>query len=86
MHSEARKTTPKLGLCWGCEKEVERTALSVCSRCMIEKYCSRECQLADWRDHKEQCDDYVNVRAHKLLVDEEQLGRKEVGGAGLVIE
>ena len=78
MHLEARKTTPKLGLCWGCEKEMERTALSVCSRCMIEKYCSRECQLADWQDHKKQhCDNYV--RAHELLVDEEQIGRTEVG-------
>jgi len=26
-----------------------------CSKCQIAKYCSRECQLANWPDHKELC-------------------------------
>ena len=40
MHLEARKNT-KLGLCWYCKKEYERSYLSVCSRCMLTQYCSR---------------------------------------------
>ena len=45
MHLEARKSTPKMGLCWHCEQEKERVSLSVCSRCMTDQYCSRECQI-----------------------------------------
>ena len=63
MHLEARKTTPKLGLCWHCEKQMERVSLSVCSRCMVRQYCSRECQIADWSKHESDCGIYV--RAHK---------------------
>ena len=31
--------------------------LSKCSRCLLAYYCSRECQLADWKNHKELCKD-----------------------------
>lgn len=55
MHQEARKTTLKMGRCYGCEQEKERVALSVCSRCMVEHYCSRECQVADWSRHERYC-------------------------------
>ena len=37
MYQEARRTLPKTGKCFGCQKEKERVALSVCSRCMIEQ-------------------------------------------------
>ena len=60
MHLEARENEPKMGICWHCKEEKERAALSVCSRCMIEQYCSRECQVAGWPCHKEYCD-YVKA-------------------------
>ena len=57
MHLEARKTIPKLGMCWCCcNKEHERSALFVCSRCKVQQYCSRECQVKAWPEHKRQCD------------------------------
>ena len=28
-----------------------------CNRCNISIYCGKECQLKDWPDHKEFCDD-----------------------------
>jgi len=55
MYQEARRTLPKTGICFGCQKEKERVALSVCSRCMIEQYCSRDCQVANWPVHKRDC-------------------------------
>ena len=64
MHQEARTTLPKLGRCTGCDQIKERVALSVCSRCMVDQYCSRECQVADWHTHRKECDLYVN--AHPL--------------------
>jgi hypothetical protein len=68
MHLEARKTTPKMGICWHCKKEMERASLSVCSRCMVWQYCSRECQVNDWPTHKSNCDNYRRVH---LQIDEQ---------------
>ena len=60
MHLEARKTMPKMGICSGCAKEYERAVLSFCSRCKyIDSYCSRECQVADWPEHKTDCDTVI---------------------------
>jgi tetratricopeptide (TPR) repeat protein len=36
----------------GCASE---EASSVCSRCQAVRYCSRECQRADWKAHKPMC-------------------------------
>ena len=36
----------------GCASE---EASSVCSRCQAVRYCSRECQRADWKAHKRMC-------------------------------
>ena len=36
----------------GCTSE---EASSVCARCEAVRYCSRECQRADWRAHKPAC-------------------------------
>ena len=64
MHLDARKSSLKLGKCSHCEEVKERALLMVCSRCRINQYCSRVCQIADWPRHKcEECYDYV--RAHK---------------------
>ena len=59
MHQEARRTFLKTGKCYHCKIEKERVALSVCSRCMITQYCSRECQVANWPEHEEDCDIYI---------------------------
>ena len=58
-HLEARKSQSKLGGCDHCGEEKERALLMVCSRCGIMQYCSRACQVANWRLHKEVCDLYV---------------------------
>lgn len=33
--------------------------LMVCTRCHNRRYCSRECQKADWKMHKPACDRMV---------------------------
>ena len=62
MHQEARKTMPKMGICFGCAEKKERRTLSVCSRCMIAQYCSRECQVANWPIHKKDCDQTLEIQ------------------------
>lgn len=69
LYQEARKSMPKMGICYGCVKETERVELSVCSRCMVMQYCSRKCQVAHWPQHKVECDQFVE--AHKQLTADE---------------
>ncbi|KAJ7167643.1 hypothetical protein C8R46DRAFT_254264 [Mycena filopes] len=40
--------------CYRCDKLGD---LRRCSRCQIARYCSPECQRADWKDHKPRCQD-----------------------------
>jgi len=70
MHLEARKTIPKMGFCHGCQKEYGRASQSVCSRCMIEQYCSRECQVANWPVHERLCNAYVRAYEEGLHIRE----------------
>ena len=65
MHLEARKASPKMGVCHNCNKEMERVSLSVCSRCMIDHYCSRECQVAAWPEHERDCDNLVEKQKQR---------------------
>ena len=63
-HSLARKTTPKMGACYNCGQIKDRALLSVCSKCRVCHYCSRECQLAEWPRHKHMCN--IMCEAHQL--------------------
>ena len=65
---EEVKSIPKMGVCFNqhCahpKRSVERSKLRCCSRCRSVTYCSRECQAADWSEHKELCDEVVATRA-----------------------
>ena len=71
MHLEARRL-PKMGICWHCKVEKERVALSVCSRCMLDQYCSRECQVADWSIHESRCDIYVKANREGDKMNDEK--------------
>lgn len=44
--------------CASCHKsESNEMSLLRCGRCKRQRYCSRECQRADWREHKSDCSD-----------------------------
>jgi hypothetical protein len=62
------KCTPKMGECCNhkCSlryNKVERSAMMSCGRCRIAHYCSTQCQKAHWKDHKEECEEYVKEKA-----------------------
>ena len=63
MHLEARKTLRKVGACENCGQIKDRALLSVCSKCRVCQYCSRECQIAAWSMHKRDCD--ISCKAHR---------------------
>lgn len=43
--------------CWKCEDKLK--PLSKCSKCQVATYCCRDCQVADWKTHKEECKQIV---------------------------
>jgi hypothetical protein len=50
--------------CVWCNKST--SSISACSRCHWIKYCSRECQVADWPRHKLQC---TSTKNYDLLME-----------------
>lgn len=54
------KDMPKMGICANIhcklpKRRVQRSKLHCCSKCRQRDYCSRECQKADWSNHKKTC-------------------------------
>lgn len=37
-----------------------------CAACKTQRYCSRECQKADWADHKEECRSFVRLAPRQV--------------------
>ena len=68
MHLEARKTQLKVGECKHCGEVKERRLLMVCSRCMVDQYCSKECQVAAYPGHQKYCDITVKAR-QRIIID-----------------
>jgi hypothetical protein len=55
------KQAPKTGRCRYCNSEKLKFELKKCSQCQLVQYCSKKCQLADWRaGHKKECEEYVS--------------------------
>jgi hypothetical protein len=54
--SELKNRTSKVihkKICWNCHWSSEN--FKVCGRCRSAVYCSRECQLSAWPEHKKTC-------------------------------
>jgi len=42
-------------LCNCCKKDGKRTEMKLCGGCKRVHYCSKDCQLNDWKSHKKTC-------------------------------
>jgi hypothetical protein len=49
------KDCPKTDKCNGCKEQSESSRLMKCMQCLSIEYCSKECQRADWKSHKQYC-------------------------------
>ena len=66
---EEVKSVTKLGFCCNVacpipDRMVERKKMLYCTQCRETNYCSRECQVAHWPDHKEGCAKYSKQKAN----------------------
>ena len=62
------KSMKKMGCCFNpsCHQpggRAERSKMFSCTRCDVANYCSVECQKADWKEHRVQCDEAVKMKA-----------------------
>ncbi|GAX15113.1 hypothetical protein FisN_12Lu376 [Fistulifera solaris] len=64
--------------CATCHSRPE-TRLLCCSRCHTAWYCSKDCQIADYREHKEDC---LDVSKHWKFVEEEAASLRMTRFAG----
>lgn len=60
--------------CAGCEMFFEKTRLKRCNRCKLIEYCSRDCQVKNWRFHKANCKDMDAFMAQMKAMGFEGLG------------
>ena len=69
-HKEVKSIT-KIGICHNLscslpDRKASRSKMLYCTQCRIANYCSRECQVADWPEHKNYCSDH-KLTAQKLM-------------------
>eukprot|EP00956_Cyclotella_meneghiniana_P024195 scaffold48279_cov50-Cyclotella_meneghiniana.AAC.5 len=55
IYNELKKTTKRQTLCHNCGQMKNHKDIKACSKCNNALYCSRECQLAHWPEHKDGC-------------------------------
>jgi MYND finger len=68
------KSTTVIGsICFACGQEPQSTnPLKLCGQCRIAGYCSKECQVRDWKiRHKRACSSYQRIVIKKNVTDTE---------------
>jgi len=61
---KAKESGPvKFSQCDHCQQRKERASMETCWKCKVNLYCSRECQVADWRGHRAFCEAIVSHQA-----------------------
>jgi hypothetical protein len=62
--------------CHHCEKtetQMDGALLMKCQRCKVTYYCSKDCQVADWRSHKEWCKAQASRKESRSAVKTSQM-------------
>jgi len=52
---EFRESMSGLEVCKTCDKCGKETTLHKCGGCGTKYYCGKDCQKADWKEHKKEC-------------------------------
>lgn len=66
--SYTNATSKKVVPCNNCGKQLEKVNAKQCAACNVVSYCSKECQVSDWRNgHKKQCQSFVRNKQATLV-------------------
>ena len=52
---EANKSMEKVAMCFQCGNEFSKKQMLRCLGCDFAQYCSKECRIKDWPNHKKSC-------------------------------
>ena len=63
--SSLASKTSSVKSCWHCKKQ--SSSLKQCADCIGIFYCSRECQVTDWKQHKTECTEIFFADMFKLF-------------------
>ncbi len=55
QQNDDTRSLPSLRVCFNCGQTEGKPPLKKCAQCSTALYCSRECQTAHWKTHKEKC-------------------------------
>src|SRR4051794_13180002 len=55
LRSPQPQLTATMDSCAQCKKSPPEVSLKQCAKCNVTKYCSRDCQRANWKTHKKTC-------------------------------
>eukprot|EP00956_Cyclotella_meneghiniana_P009141 scaffold12533_cov65-Cyclotella_meneghiniana.AAC.8 len=55
LYYHLKETTKRTSLCWNCRRVFDIRQMSRCCHCQVAQYCSYECAVAHWPEHKEEC-------------------------------
>lgn len=64
-------------ICNFCGNKQTTIKFQVCGGCRLVKYCSRNCQKSDWKNHRSDCKD-VEKLASKQMIDESRIFIKRI--------
>jgi hypothetical protein len=74
INEECKYTS--LSVCGSCAESKEKGS-KLCARCRCISYCSRTCQLQDWKMHKPNCKEFALVKKNaKRILREKDRQRK----------
>lgn len=63
LYSRLKKTKDRKRRCFGCGSIKNFREIKECSGCKVAEYCSRECQLSHWAEHKRECNNIRKFQA-----------------------
>eukprot|EP00956_Cyclotella_meneghiniana_P001209 scaffold1350_cov56-Cyclotella_meneghiniana.AAC.22 len=55
LYYKLKETTKRTSLCWHCMHVFDIRAMNRCRHCQVAQYCSYECAVANWSEHKSEC-------------------------------
>jgi len=74
---------PKIGTCYACNKTFPRNDLYVCA-CSTVQYCSKKCQINNWRKHEKECKSFRGLVQQVRNVIPDNTALLELADQGLV--
>jgi hypothetical protein len=62
IYYKLKERTKRVWVCAACQQVKDKKEIFECSCCKLITYCSRDCAVAHWPNHKEECKHWADIR------------------------